>query len=503
MNHHRSAIFLDRDGTLIEDVGVLSNSCDIRLYPDTVDALRQLQKKYLLFVVTNQPGIANGQVSASQVEAVNKTMDELLVKEGVRITQWYVCPHARGDGCQCIKPNPAFLLQASKDYQLDLNQSFMIGDHPHDVLTGDAAGAFGLYVLTGHGRQHFHELSPDRLAFHTIGDAAHWILQHPRAAQDMSHAVKIGAEAIRRGGLVAFPTETVYGLGADAFNPEAVARIFEVKRRPLHNPLIVHVSEQRQIQPLVTHISKTAKRLMERFWPGPLTLVLPKADIVPDIVTAGNPTVAVRMPANPWARELIALSGCPIAAPSANAFGRTSPTTARHVEDQLHGWYDILIDGGACRVGIESTVLSLVGDTPLLLRPGGVSQEEIVEITKAIEIFHPQNKAGKRFESPGMMSSHYAPATQLLLVDDVEPYANRPDVGVILFQNSAVCFQSPTYVLSPHGDLKEAAANLYQVMRKLDAMGLGLIVAQRAPNSGLGAAINDRLKKAAVNHRHS
>jgi len=204
------------------------------------------------------------------------------------------------------------------------------------------------------------------------------------------------------------------------------------------------------------------------------------------------------MPANRRARELIALSERPIAAPSANAFGRTSPTTTRHVEDQLHGLYDVLVDGGACRVGIESTVLSLVHERPLLLRPGGVSQEEIEEITGTVAVIHPQNKAGGSYESPGMLPAHYAPSTPLLLVDDVDGYAQRHDVGVIRTQNSAVSFSAPTAVLSQRGDLREAAANLYQAMRKLDDMGLSLIVAQRAPNSGLGVAINDRLHKASM-----
>lgn len=301
MHHHRSAIFLDRDGTLIEDAGVLSNPDDIRLFPDAVDALRQLQKKYLLFVVTNQPGIANGLLTAGQVAEINKSLDGILSQEGIHIRQWYVCPHARKDGCQCIKPNPAFLLQAAGDYDLDLRQSFVIGDHPHDVLTGEAVGAFGLYLLTGHGPKHLDELPQDKLIFHTLGDAARWILKHPNAERDIFHALEAGVEAILRGGLVAFPTETVYGLGADAFNAVAVARIFEVKGRPLHNPLIIHVSDRRQVQSLVAHLSETAKRLMERFWPGPLTLVFPKSSMVPDIVTAGNPTVAIRIPANIWA----------------------------------------------------------------------------------------------------------------------------------------------------------------------------------------------------------
>ena len=460
--------------------------------------MRQLQKKYLLFVVTNQPGIANGLVTTGQVSEINKSLDGILSHEGVHVRHWYVCPHDRKDRCQCIKPNPAFLRQAAIDYNLDLGQCFVIGDHPHDILTGDAVGAYGLYLLTGHGHKHLEELPPDKPVFHTIGDAAKWILKHPQAEKDISRAVHKGAKIIRRGGLVAFPTETVYGLGADAFNADAVARIFEVKKRPLHNPLIVHVSEQRQIKPLVTHISKTAEKLMERFWPGPLTLVLAKSAVVPDIVTAGNPTVAIRMPANTWARELIALSGKPIAAPSANAFGRTSPTTAQHVEDQLHGHYDVLIDGGACRVGVESTVLSLAGNTPLLLRAGGVSHEEIVEITKSVEIYRPQNKTGKRLESPGMMPTHYAPSTPLLLVDDINRYRQRSDVGLICFKNPSVHFQAPTAVLSPHGDIREAAVNLYQAMRKLDRMGLSFIAVERIPNNGIGAAVNNRLSKASL-----
>jgi L-threonylcarbamoyladenylate synthase len=498
MNIKKSAIFLDRDGTLIEDIGVLDSPESILLFPDTVDALRQLQKRHLLFVVTNQPGIANGLVTAKQVAEINKCLDGMLSQEGVHISQWYVCPHDRKDKGECIKPNPTLLLQAAKDYDLDLSQSFVIGDHPHDVLTGDASGAFGLYLLTGHGPRHLNELSPDSLVFHTISDATRWILSHPNAEKDIFQALEAGVEAILRGGLVAFPTETVYGLGADAFNAVAVARIFEVKGRPLHNPLIIHVSDRRQVQSLVSHLSETAKRLMVRFWPGPLTLVLPKSAMVPDIVTAGNPTVAIRIPANIWARELITLSERPIAAPSANAFGRTSPTTAQHVEDQLHGLYDVLVDGGACRVGIESTVLSLAHEIPLLLRPGGVSKEEIEEIIGPVQFIPAQNKIEKSYESPGMMSAHYAPSTPLLLVDDVDIYAQRCDVGVICFQFPGFTSQAPTVVLSHRSDLREAAANLYQAMRKLDGMGLSFIVAQRAPNSGLGVAINDRLNKASV-----
>ncbi len=491
------AIFLDRDGTLIEDVGVLSVPEQIHLFPDTVAALLSLQQKYLLFVVTNQPGIAQGKLSPEQVDQVNQHLAALLKHHGVSIRQWYVCPHERADRCQCIKPNPTFLLQAAKDFNLSLHESFFIGDHPHDVMAGEAVGAFGLYLLTGHGRKHLDTLPPESLVFHTLGDAAMWIADHPTHRAYLHDAIRAGAEAIRRGGLVVFPTETVYGLGADALNPSAVARIFDVKQRPLHDPLIVHVSDRQQVQLLVTELPEQAVALIEHFWPGPLTLVLPKSPQVPDIVTAGNHTVAIRMPANPWALELIRLAGVPIAAPSANRFGRTSPTTARHVQDQLSGHYDVLIDGGACRVGIESTVLSLVGKRPVLLRPGGVAPDDIEALIGPVQHGYAAKATGDKLASPGLMPKHYAPSTPLVVVEDVGPYATRRDVGVIVFQGSPHTFAGPVECLSQNGDLREAASNLYRAMRTLDGLGLSLIVAEHVPNTGLGVAINDRLNKAA------
>ena len=498
MSKRRPAVFLDRDGTLIEDAGVLSSPDQIRLLPDTIDALLNLQKDYLLFVVTNQPGIARAQVTAQQVAAVNHALDRILSEKGIRIQQWYVCPHTRNEGCQCIKPNTFFLSEAAKEYNLNLESSFMVGDHPHDVLTGHAVGVFGLYLLTGHGIKHIDEIEPDRLVFHTIGSAAAWILDHPHPEADLLRALRAGAEAIQRGGLVAFPTETVYGLGADAFNAMAVARIYEAKKRPLHNPLIVHIAEREQITSLVTGISAKAARLIDRFWPGPLTLVFPKSANVPDIVTAGHPTVAVRMPENPLARDFIRMSKTPIAAPSANAFGRTSATSAAHVREQLEGTYDALIDGGACRIGLESTVLSMVGEMPVLLRHGGVSKEDIEKVIGSVASLGALHVAPDQLQSPGMMPSHYATMTPLRIVDQVSHYSRRPDVGVIQFQNTGEVFAGPVAVLSPEGDMKEAAANLYHVMRRLDSLKLKMIVVERLPMAGLGAAINDRLEKAAV-----
>lgn len=500
MSKSMPAIFLDRDGTLIEDVGVLTSPEQIHLFDDTVEALSLLQQKYKLFVVTNQPGITQKKVSFNQVKDLNERIDELLKSHGIFIEEWYVCPHERKENCNCIKPNPTFLLEAAEKFNLTLSNSVFIGDHPHDVATGENAGAFGIYLLTGHGQQHIEELPVNNLVFHNLYDASKWIIEHPNLESDLSKSIKAGAEAIKKGGLVVFPTETVYGLGADALNPYAIANIFSVKKRPLQDPLIVHISDKTQIYLLVDHLPKEAELLIERFWPGPLTLVMPKSIKVPDIVTAGLPTVAIRMPDNPCALELIRLAGTPIAAPSANLFGSTSPTTAKHVAEQLEG-YEVIINGGSCRVGIESTVLAFINGNFELLRPGGTPKEAIEAVIGPVKDGYKKEKATEdNFASPGMMSKHYAPSTPFIIAENINDYSNRPDIGLISFQNTAKNFQGPVEHLSPDGDLKEAATNLYGAMRKLDKLGLSLIVAQAVPNTGLGVAINDRLKRAAYQY---
>ncbi len=492
----RAAVFLDRDGTLIEDVGVLKNPDDIRLYPDTVDALRLLQKNYKFFVISNQSGVIRGEITIREIETIHQRLAKMLRQKGVTIEKWYVCPHDRSDRCQCIKPNPTFMLQAADEFGLSLSRSFTIGDHPHDVSMGDKVGAFGLYVLTGHGTRHLSELPESRLLFHSLKDAAKWIAAHPRGHTDIRESVESGAEAIRRGGLVAFPTETVYGLGADVFNADAVAKIFEVKERPLYDPLIAHVSDLEQAETLAENIPPLARRLMERFWPGPLSLVLPKSDAVPDVVTAGQPTIAIRMPRNPIARDLIRRAETPIAAPSANRFGRISPTAADHVASGLSGGYDVLIDGGACRVGIESTVVAVENNVITLLRPGGISIEELESVEGARVAF----PAGRPVaQSPGMLPSHYAPNTPMRLFEEIpEELLIDEKVGKLLFKPIADDLRGPFEVLSPRGNLREAAANLYAAMRRLDALDLRLIVSRCFPADGLGRALNDRISRAAA-----
>ncbi|NCB01120.1 MAG: threonylcarbamoyl-AMP synthase [Spirochaetia bacterium] len=340
-------------------------------------------------------------------------------------------------------------------------------------------------------------LSPSlSLYFHTYDDIVSWILSHPIPYQNVLTSLVLGAKIIQEGGLVAFPTETVYGLGSDATNESAVKKIFTAKKRPSYDPLIVHVSHLKEMLPLVKELPEKAQILISKFWPGPLTIVLPKSSLIPDIVTSTFPSVAIRMPNNPIALELIRLSGKPIAAPSANLFGYTSPTTAQHVKQQLGGTYGAIIDGGGCTVGIESTVISFLEETPRILRPGGIDQKAIESCIGKVLSQREENDENLSI-SPGMMPSHYATTTPLLIVDNLNDYATRSDVGVLLFGKSNQLFSGPVEYLSLTGDPKEAAKKLYQAMRKLDGLSLSLLVATLLPETGIGVAVNNRLIKAA------
>lgn len=333
------------------------------------------------------------------------------------------------------------------------------------------------------------------------------------------------AALLRAGGLVAFPTETVYGLGADALNVHAVARVFEVKGRPRFDPLIVHVAERSWLPRLTTGMPDKAARLADAFWPGPLTLVLPKSEIVPDLVTAGSPTVAVRIPDHPVAQALLHAAELPIAGPSANPFGRLSPTTADHVRQQLGNAIDLVLDGGSCRVGVESTVLHVdAGGEAWILRPGGVTQEEIEDVIGPVRRLtgaadsDPSTKAPHADVSPpsvlplspGTLPQHYAPRTPLRLVEAGTPikaqfasqFQGTPRIGLLAFQNSTAHAANfvdfcQIEVLSTAGDLREAAANFFAALRRLDDAGLDCLVAELFPDLGLGRALNDRLRRAA------
>ncbi len=315
--------------------------------------------------------------------------------------------------------------------------------------------------------------------------------------------VSIAATALQRGELVAFATETVYGLGGVALWPETVARIFEAKGRPTFDPLIVHVPDLAGVRELVTAFPPLAERLARAFWPGPLTMVLPKAVCIPDLVTSGLSSVAIRIPSHPLALELLRQVGLPVAAPSANLFGRVSPTTAAHVADQLGDRIEWILDGGPCEIGVESTVLAIpLSGPPTLLRPGGATLEAIESVIGQVVLPAttpaPEKHTSKQAQlAPGGLPQHYAPATTVVignLWDD--PPAGRS--GALAFRQ---CPHPERYaaieILSPSGNLAHAAAALFAALRRLDAQHLDGIITERFPDEGLGRAINDRLQRAA------
>ncbi|MDR2070623.1 MAG: threonylcarbamoyl-AMP synthase [Treponema sp.] len=331
---------------------------------------------------------------------------------------------------------------------------------------------------------------------------------------EITGEIKAAAEAIRAGLLVAFPTETVYGLGADCFNPPALARVFEVKGRPRFDPLIVHIADLdaldrvADIALLDSQGRRHLKLLVRRFWPGPLTLILPKRAAVPDLATSGLPTVAVRLPAHPGARNLIRLSTGAVAAPSANPFGCLSPTRAEHVRNQLGDRVDYILDGGPCTVGVESTVLDLCAGEPRILRPGGVSREDLEALIGPAALDGGKDAAHPR--SPGQLKSHYAPRTALSvhLRDEMIALAYEAGEARLFFDAPSrdawlETFRPPipegrVSVLSETGNLAEAAARLFELLHELDGQGASRIRAELVPDAGLGPAINDRLARAAA-----
>jgi L-threonylcarbamoyladenylate synthase len=312
--------------------------------------------------------------------------------------------------------------------------------------------------------------------------------------------IEKAAKAIIDGEIVAFPTETVYGLGADGLNPTAVAKIFEAKERPSFNPLILHISSRDQLKELVNIESNCVYELINNFWPGPLTLVLPKKEIVPDIVTAGNRTVAIRMPLHPVAKTLIEMCGKPIAAPSANRFGLLSPTTAKHVEKQLSNRVDIILDGGQSDVGVESTIIEVTKDKVLLLRHGGISLEQLQKVCDSVEV---KEIDPNKPNAPGQLLQHYAPKIPMKFIDNIsETELEGKRIGALLFKenNSNINFKHIEF-LSKSGDMREAAANLFFHLHALEDKELDIILVEPVKKNGLGIAIMDRLTKAANRYK--
>lgn len=306
------------------------------------------------------------------------------------------------------------------------------------------------------------------------------------------------AQIIKNGGLVAFPTETVYGLGANALNPFAVAKIFELKERPSFDPLIVHIASFDDLKTLSTGVNENIMRLAKHFWPGPLTIVLPKSPIVPDIVTSGLDTVGIRMPNNTIALELIKESKCPIAAPSANKFGQLSPVNAHHVKKQLPN-VDYVLDGGNTTVGIESTIVSIEGDTCRLLRPGFISLEDIENAFPNTFIF--DSKKPEKLLSPGLLKSHYSPKKPLYILN--KPLQSLPEYsGLILHSNKQSVYTASNVIYTSQTDNKiEISANLFAALHAMEEdESVKCIYIEPVEETGLGIAIMDRIKKAAYKY---
>jgi L-threonylcarbamoyladenylate synthase len=309
-------------------------------------------------------------------------------------------------------------------------------------------------------------------------------------------------ELLRKGEIVALPTETVYGLAADALNPIAVTKIFEAKDRPLFDPLIVHLPGNTWLERVADPSPEDRKlvlNLAANFWPGPLTMVLPKREIIPDIVTAGLETVAIRISAHPIFAEIVSAFGKPIAAPSANRFGHVSPTTAQHVLDELDGRIPLILDAGPTQYGIESTVVAMREGKIDILRRGPITEEELSAFAK-VDIVTSREK----ISAPGQLPSHYAPKTRLQLIDDSRSFSPNENQRVALLAWNPVTNDERFVAvrnLSERQNLREAAANLFRYLRELDVLDVDLIVAERVPEQGLGAAILDRLRRASGGSR--
>ena len=329
--------------------------------------------------------------------------------------------------------------------------------------------------------------------------------------------IKIAADLIRKGGLVAFPTETVYGLGANALNPEAVVSLFKAKNRPLDNPPIIHIENAEMVNNLVTEIKQKAKKLMKTFWPGPLTLIFKRSALVPKVTTAGLETIAIRMPNHKVALNLIKESGYPIAAPSANISGKPSPTAAEHVYYDLNGKIDAILDGGLTQIGLESTVVDMTIDPPMLLRPGGTPLESLRDIVNSIKI-HPFVFASKelsngKVRSPGMKYKHYSPNAEVLIVEGSLPAiivkvkslvssfkTKGKKVGVLATDETISAYDDADSIksLGSRFNLSLAAFRLFRLLRDFDSEKIDIIVAEGLPEEGLGLAVMNRLYKAAA-----
>lgn len=304
------------------------------------------------------------------------------------------------------------------------------------------------------------------------------------------------ADVLGSGGIVGIPTETVYGLAANAFNEQAVVKVFKAKNRPAFDPLITHIANRDALNPLVEKIPEKALLLIDEFWPGPLTLVLPKTDKISDLISSGLSTAAFRMPRHKLLHELLKKLDFPIVAPSANPFGYVSPTTAEHVNQQLGNKIDYILDGGACKIGVESTIIAFEDDKPTILRLGGLSVEAIETVVGPVNI---NISSSSKPSAPGMLISHYSPSKAVVLgnIEALIKKHRSEKIGVLSYNKKYPSY--PNFVLSEKASLDEAAMNLFAGLRWFETQDVDLVITENVPDEGLGKAINDRLNRASIN----
>lgn len=309
--------------------------------------------------------------------------------------------------------------------------------------------------------------------------------------------IQLAKKILLNDGVVGIPTETVYGLAGNALSEKAILKIYEVKNRPKFDPLIAHTNSLEKIKELVKEIPEKAHKLAAEFWPGPLTLLLEKDGRVPDILTSGHPRVAVRIPNHSLTQKLLSELDFPLAAPSANPFGYVSPTSAKHVDDQLGKKIEYVLDGGECSVGVESTIIGFENGEPVVHRLGGIAIEALEEVVGSVQV---QINESSNPSAPGMLKSHYSPGRRLILGDIEKNLASRPSetTGIISFSKSYNVPQKNLFILSEKADLNEAAKNIFRALRAMDAPHVQEVLADFLPEEGLGRAINDRLKRASV-----
>ena len=309
---------------------------------------------------------------------------------------------------------------------------------------------------------------------------------------DTNHA----AEVLNNGGIVGIPTETVYGLAANAFDEQAVIKVFKAKNRPAFDPLITHIANHKALLPLVNHIPEKAQLLMDKFWPGPLTLVLPKSDKISDLISSGLATAAFRMPRHKLLHNLLDNLDFPIVAPSANPFGYVSPTTAEHVNQQLGDKIDYILDGGTSKIGVESTIVSFEEEKPTVLRLGGLSVEEITTVAGPVNI---NISSSSKPSAPGMLITHYSPSKTVISgnIEELIKKHMAEKIGILSYHKKYPSY--PNFVLSETAGLDEAARNLFTALRWFETQDVDLVITEKVPDEGLGKAINDRLNRASIN----